>query len=180
MKWICKVCGYIHEGAEPPALCPVCKVTRERFEKVPEGMDWAAERRVGKTGGLDERVVTSLRDMFNTECREVGVMLAMSRAADREGYPEVADVLRRFANDEAEHAARMAELLGEDLTGSTKENLQRRVVDENRASQARMELARLSKQLGYDAIREALYEVAREEARHGKAMEGLLKRYFLT
>jgi len=178
MKWICKVCGYVHEGPQPPDICPVCKAPKERFELIDQGSDWAEEHKVGIARGLDKRVVEGLRENFRAECAEVGMYLAMGHAADREGYPEMAEVFRRFAQEEAEHAACLAELLGETLGNSTQENLKQRLQAEQEASSGKADLAKLAKSLGYEAIYEALQEMSRNEARHGRAFDGMLKRYF--
>ena len=178
MKWVCKVCGYVHEGAEPPAQCPVCKAPASKFEKMAEEKVWAAEHVVGVAQGLDQRVIDGLRMNFNGECSEVGMYLAMARVAHREGYPEIGMYWEKAAYEEAEHAAKFAELLGEVVTDSTKKNLEMRVDAENGATAGKMDIAKLAKELGYDAIHDTVHEMARDEARHGKAFEGLLKRYF--
>ncbi len=178
MKWVCKVCGYIYEGAEPPEVCPVCKASKDKFEQVSSERVWADEHRIGVAKGLDERVVSGLRENFVGECTEVGMYLAMSRAADREGYPEVAEAYKRIAWEEAEHAAKFAELLGEMVSESSEQNLSVRVEAEYGATKGKKELATLAKELGYDAVHDTVHEMCKDEARHGKAFEGLLKRYF--
>jgi len=178
MKWICKVCGYVHEGPVAPQQCPVCKAPGEKFEKLSDDREWADEHRMGVAQGVDERVVEELRHNFEGECTEVGMYLAMSRAADREGLPEVAEAYKRIAYEEADHASRFAELLGEVVSSNTKENLAKRVEAEFGATAGKKELATLAKQLGYDAIHDTVHEMCKDEARHGKAFEGLLKRYF--
>lgn len=178
MKWICSVCGYVHEGDTPPEYCPLCKAPGTKFNKAVEEKVWASEHKVGVAKGLDERVVEGLRANFNGECSEVGMYLAMSRVADREGYPEVAEAFKRYALEEADHAARFAELLGEVVTSSTKKNLELRADAEYGATMGKTELAKLSKELGYDAVHDTVHEMAKDEARHGKGFEGLLKRYF--
>ena len=178
MKWVCKVCGYIHEGDTPPEKCPVCKAPASKFEKLEDERNWAAEHKVGIAKGLDPRVIDGLRENFNGECSEVGMYLAMSRVADREGFPEVAEAYKRIAFEEAEHAAKFAELLGEVVTDSSKKNLSMRVDAEYGATKGKVDLATLAKELGYDAIHDTVHEMGRDEARHGKAFEGLLKRYF--
>ncbi len=178
MKWVCKVCGYVHEGDTPPENCPICKAPSSKFEKLAEERTWAAEHVVGVAKGLDERVIDGLRQNFMGECTEVGMYLAMSRVADREGYPEVAEAYKRIAFEEAEHAAKFAELLGEVVTDSSKTNLGLRVDAEFGATQGKVDLAKLAKELGYDAIHDTVHEMARDEARHGKAFQGLLGRYF--
>ncbi|MDL2206535.1 NADH peroxidase [Eubacteriales bacterium OttesenSCG-928-N13] len=178
MKWVCSICGYVHEGDQPPEHCPVCKAPASKFNQMSQDRTWAAEHQVGIGKGLDERVVEGLRMNFQGECSEVGMYLAMSRVADREGLPEVAEAYKRIAFEEAEHAAKFAELLGEVVSDSTKTNLSLRVDAEFGATQGKVDLATLAKELGYDAIHDTVHEMARDEARHGKAFEGLLKRYF--
>ena len=179
-KYVCTVCGYVHEGDAAPAQCPQCKAPAEKFKLVDESAEkvWADEHRVGIAKDLDPRVVEGLRENFNGECSEVGMYLAMSRQADREGYPEVAEAYKRIAFEEAEHAAQFAELLGEVVTPSTKKNLELRVEAEHGATQGKKDLATLAKQLGYDAVHDTVHEMCKDEARHGCAFQGLLKRYF--
>ena len=177
-KWVCPVCGYVHEGDTPPEFCPQCKVPGAKF-KVQEGeMSWAAEHVVGVAQGAPEEIIQGLRENFTGECSEVGMYLAMSRQAFREGYPEVGDYYHRAALEEAEHAAKFAELLGEVVTDSTKKNLEMRVDAENGATAGKTDLAKRAKELGLDAIHDTVHEMARDEARHGKAFEGLLARHF--
>lgn len=179
MKYRCPVCGYIHEGNSAPEKCPQCGAPGAKFvEVVEEDMVWAAEHIIGTAKDVDPRIVEGLRMNFTGECTEVGMYLAMSRAADRQGYPEVAEAYKRIAFEEAEHAARFAELLGEVVSADTKENLTVRVAAEYGAAQGKVEIATLAKQLGYDAIHDTVHEMARDEARHGKAFKGLLERYF--
>ena len=179
MKWTCSVCGYTHEGDTPPAKCPQCGVPAEKFNKVEEGArEWAAEHVVGVAAGVDEEIVQGLRDNFNGECSEVGMYLAMARVAHREGYPEIGLYWEKAAYEEAEHAAKFAELLGEVVTDSTKKNLEMRVDAENGATAGKTALAKRAKELGLDAIHDTVHEMARDEARHGKALKGLLDRYF--
>ena len=178
-KWVCSVCGYTHEGDTPPEKCPQCGVPAEKFNKQNEGeMTWAAEHVVGIAQGVDEEIVEGLRDNFNGECSEVGMYLAMARVAYREGYPEVGSYYEKAAWEEAEHAAKFAELLGEVVTDSTAKNLQMRVDAENGATASKTELAKKAKELNLDAIHDTVHEMARDEARHGKAFKGLLDRYF--
>ena len=178
-KWRCTVCGYVHEGDTPPAQCPQCKVPAEKFEEVVEGeRDWAAEHVVGIAKGVDGEVVQGLRDNFTAECTEVGMYLAMSRVAHREGYPEIGLYWEKAAWEEAEHAAKFAEMLGEVITDSTEKNFTMRVEAENGATAGKTALAKMAKELGLDAIHDTVHEMARDEARHGKAFEGLLNRYF--
>lgn len=178
MKWVCQVCGYVHDGPEPPAICPVCKAPRERFEQFSGERQWADEHKIGIAKGVDERIVTGLRKEYTGECTEVAMYLAMARAADREGCPEVATPLQRIAMEEAAHAARLAEILGEVLSESTQRNLKMRVDAEQGSSQAKRELATLAKELGLDAIHDSLHEMCKDESRHGKVLDGLLKRYY--
>ena len=177
-KWVCTVCGYVYEGEAAPEKCPVCKAPASKFKLMEEGRNWAAEHVVGVAQGVDERIIQGLRENFNGECTEVGMYLAMARVAHREGYPEIGLYWEKAAHEEAEHAAKFAELLGEVVTESTEKNLQRRVDAENGATAGKTDLAKLAKELGLDAIHDTVHEMARDEARHGKAFEGLLKRYF--
>ena len=177
-KWVCQVCGYIYEGDTAPEECPVCHVGAEKFEELKGEMTWADEHRIGVAKGVDEEVVEELRANFTGECTEVGMYLAMSRQADREGYPEIAEAYKRIAFEEAEHAAKFAELLGEVVVADTKANLEARVAAEHGATQGKKDLATLAKQLNLDAIHDTVHEMARDEARHGKALKGLLDRYF--
>ena len=178
-KYRCTVCRYIHEGENPPEFCPVCKVPASKFVLVEEtDMAWAAEHMVGVAKGVDESIISGLRANFEGECTEVGMYLAMSRVADREGYPEVAEAYKRIAFEEAEHAAKFAELLGECVTDSTKKNLELRVAAEHGATQGKVDLAAMAKKQNLDAIHDTVHEMARDEARHGKAFKGLLERYF--
>ena len=178
-KWSCTVCGEIVESETSPEKCPLCSAPGEKFVEVKEDtLDWAAEHVIGVAKDAPADVVEGLRANFNGECTEVGMYLAMSRAAAREGYPEIAEYWTTAALEEAEHAAKFAELLGECVSPSTKENLTVRVAAENGATMGKFELAKRAKELGLDAIHDTVHEMARDEARHGKAFEGLLKRYF--
>ena len=190
-KYVCLVCGYVHNGDEAPAKCPICNAPAEKFKEMPAAPAaeagaaksltdkvWADEHRVGIAKGVDEEVVEMLRANFNGECSEVGMYLAMARVAHREGYPEIGLYWEKAAYEEAEHAAKFAELLGEVLTDSTEKNLAMRVEAEHGATDGKMILARRAKELGYDAIHDTVHEMAKDEARHGRAFEGLLKRYF--
>ncbi len=178
-KWVCQVCGYVYEGENPPAQCPQCKAPASKFTEMKEGeMSWAAEHVVGVAKGVDEEIIQGLRENFNGECTEVGMYLAMARVAHREGYPEIGLYWEKAAHEEAEHAAKFAELLGEVVTDSTEKNLQMRVEAENGATAGKTMLAKRAKELGLDAIHDTVHEMARDEARHGKAFAGLLKRYF--
>ena len=177
-KWVCSVCGYVHEGDTPPEKCPVCKVPAEKFIKQEEEMTWAAEHVLGVAQGVDPEIIADLRANFEGECSEVGMYLAMSRVAFREGYPEIGEYLKTAAFEEAEHAAKFAELLGEVLTDSTEKNLRMRVEAENGATLGKTMLAKKAKEQNLDAIHDTVHEMARDEARHGKAFAGLLKRYF--
>ena len=178
MKWVCTVCGYVHEGAEPPAECPICHVPADKFKAMDEEKSWAAEHVVGIAQGVDPEIVAGLRSNFEGECSEVGMYLAMARVAHREGYPEIGLYWEKAAFEEAEHAAKFAELLGEVVTDSTKKNLEMRVDAEYGATKGKTDLAKRAKELNLDAIHDTVHEMARDEARHGKAFEGLLKRYF--
>ena len=177
-KYVCLVCGYVYEGEEAPAECPICHAPASKFKEQAGEKTWAAEHVIGVAKGVDQRIIDGLRENFNGECCEVGMYLAMSRAAHREGYPEIGLYWEKAALEEAEHAAKFAEMLGEVVSDSTKENLRVRVEAENGATMGKTELAKLAKELGLDAIHDTVHEMARDEARHGKAFEGLLKRYF--
>jgi rubrerythrin len=178
-KFVCSICGYTHEGDAPPEKCPQCKAPASKFNEVKEGvLEFADEHRIGVAKDVDPRIVEGLQQNFMGECTEVGMYLAMSRQADRDGYPEVAEAYKRIAFEEAEHAAKFAELLGEVVYPDTKKNLQLRVDAEHGATAGKKELATLAKQLNLDAIHDTVHEMAKDEARHGKAFLGLLNRYF--
>ena len=178
-KFVCPVCGYVHEGDTPPEKCPQCGVPGSKFkEEVAEQLTWAAEHVVGVGKDAPEEIIEGLRQNFTGECTEVGMYLAMARVAFREGYPEIGMYWEKAAYEEAEHAAKFAELLGEVVTDSTKKNLELRVAAENGATAGKMEIAKKAKELGLDAIHDTVHEMARDEARHGKAFKGLLERYF--
>ena len=177
-KFVCTVCGYVHEGNEAPEKCPVCQVPAEKFAEPKGEKTWAAEHVVGVAQGAPQEIIDGLRANFEGECSEVGMYLAMARVAHREGYPEIGLYWEKAAYEEAEHAAKFAELLGEVVTTSTKKNLEMRVDAENGATQGKFDLAKMAKELNLDAIHDTVHEMARDEARHGKAFEGLLKRYF--
>ena len=178
MKYVCKVCGYVHEGPEAPECCPVCKAPQSKFEEMAGEKTWAAEHIVGVAKDAPEEIKQGLRENFIGECTEVGMYLAMARVAHREGYPEIGLYWEKAAFEEAEHASKFAELLGEVVTDSTKKNLEMRVDAENGATQGKFDLALIAKKLNLDAVHDTVHEMARDEARHGKAFEGLLKRYF--
>ncbi|MEG2421659.1 MAG: NADH peroxidase [Oscillospiraceae bacterium] len=177
-KWVCTVCGYVHEGDNPPDFCPVCKAPASKFVKQGGEMEWAAEHVVGVATGASEDIINDLRMNFQGECSEVGMYLAMARVAHREGYPEIGMYWEKAGLEEAEHAAKFAELLGEVLTDSTEKNLKMRVEAENGATAGKFDLAKRCKEANLDALHDTIHEMARDEARHGKAFEGLLKRYF--
>ena len=187
-KWVCKVCGYIYEGPEAPVECPVCHA-KNAFEEVKGELKLAAEHKFGiyaetvkNNADISEEdkkyIFDQLMANFNGECSEVGMYLCMARIAHREGYPEIGMYWEKAGLEEAEHAAKFAELLGEVITDSTKKNLEMRVDAENGATDGKFQLAKLAKQYNLDAIHDTVHEMARDEARHGKAFEGLLKRYF--
>ena len=188
-KWVCSVCGYVHEGDSAPDFCPICKAPKDKFVEQVGEMKLAAEHEFGiyaKTvknnpdiSAEDKKYIfDQLMANFNGECSEVGMYLCMARIAHREGYPEIGLYWEKAAHEEAEHAAKFAELLGEVITDSTKKNLEMRVDAENGATAGKFELAKLAKQYNLDAIHDTVHEMARDEARHGKAFEGLLNRYF--
>lgn len=176
-KYVCTVCGYTVEADKQPDKCPLCNATTFNAMSS-EGKTYADEHRIGVAKGVDARVIEGLKANFMGECTEVGMYLAMSRQADREGYPEVAEAYKRYAFEEAEHAAKFAELLGEVVTPSTLENLKLRADAEYGACEGKLQLAKLAKELGYDAIHDTVHEMAKDEARHGRGFEGLLNRYF--
>lgn len=178
-QFVCAICGYVHVGAEAPEKCPQCGAPREKFaEKTAEAMNWADEHVIGIANGVDPEVIEGLKANFTGECTEVGMYLAMSRQADREGFPEIAEAYKRIAFEEADHAAKFAELLGEVVTSDTKKNLELRVQAEYGACQGKKDLATLAKKLNLDAIHDTVHEMCKDEARHGKAFKGLLNRYF--
>ena len=178
-KFVCTVCGYVHEGTEAPEFCPQCKAPKDKFKEQTGTMSWADEHRVGVAdSSIDSEVREGLKMNFQGECTEVGMYLAMSRVADREGYPEVAEAYKRIAFEEAEHAAKFAELLGEVVTPSTKKNLELRVEAEFGACEGKLAIAKKAKALNYDAIHDTVHEMCKDEARHGQAFKGLLDRYF--
>ena len=178
-KWKCTICGEIVESDTRPDACPLCKAPGEKFVEIKdEEMSWASEHIVGIAADAPEEIKEGLRANFNGECSEVGMYLAMSRVAAREGYPEIAMYWEKAAFEEAEHAAKFAELLGEVVTDSTKKNLEMRVAAENGATAGKTDLAKMAKQANLDAIHDTVHEMAKDEARHGKAFAGLLKRYF--
>ncbi len=179
MKWTCSVCGYTYEGAEAPEKCPQCGVGADKFVASQEGArEWADQHVVGVAKGVDPEIIEGLRANFTGECTEVGMYLAMARVAHREGYPEIGLYWEKAAFEEAEHAAKFAELLGEVVTDSTKKNLEMRIEAENGACAGKKALATLAKQQNLDAIHDTVHEMAKDEARHGCAFEGLYNRYF--
>ncbi len=177
-KFVCSICGYVYEGEAAPEQCPVCKAPASKFIEQAGEMTWASEHVVGVASDAPEDIKQGLRENFTGECTEVGMYLAMSRVAYREGYPEIGEYWKTAAFEEAEHAAKFAELLGEVITDSTEKNLKMRVEAENGATMGKTELAKKAKALNLDAIHDTVHEMARDEARHGKAFAGLLKRYF--
>ncbi len=189
-KFVCQVCGYVHEGNEAPEKCPQCKAPASKFTKKEEAAPaaegkamveipaFACEHVIASTEGIDPEIVEGLRANFAGECTEVGMYLAMSRQAERQGYPEVAEAYKRYAFEEAEHAAKFAELLGEVVTADTRKNLEMRAEAEAGACEGKLMIAKRAKELGYDAIHDTVHEMAKDEARHGAGFVGLLKRYF--
>ena len=177
-KFICTVCGYIHEGDSAPEKCPLCKVPAEKFKEMEDAaLTFVAEHEIGVAKGCDDEMIKDLNNHFMGECTEVGMYLAMSRPADREGYPEIAEAFKRYAWEEAEHAAKFAELLG-DVVWDTKTNLEKRMNAESGACEDKARIAKRAKELNLDAIHDTVHEMARDEARHGKGFEGLFNRYF--
>ena len=177
-KFVCSICGYVHEGDAAPEKCPVCGVGAEKFVEQSEERSWAAEHVVGVAQGVSEDILADLRANFEGECSEVGMYLAMARVAHREGYPEIGLYWEKAAWEEAEHAAKFAELLGEVVTDSTKKNLEMRVEAENGATAGKFDLAKRAKAADLDAIHDTVHEMAKDEARHGCGFKGLLDRYF--
>lgn len=177
-KFVCSVCGYVHEGANAPEKCPQCGVPASKFLEQTGDKSWAAEHVIGVAQGASEDIMEDLRANFMGECTEVGMYLAMARVAHREGYPEIGLYWEKAAYEEAEHAAKFAELLGEVVTDSTKKNLEMRIEAEHGATAGKFDLAKRAKEANLDAIHDTVHEMARDEARHGKAFEGLLNRYF--
>ena len=177
-KFVCSVCGYVYEGDAAPEFCPVCKAPASKFIEQSEEMTWAAEHVVGVAKGAPEDIIADLRANFTGECSEVGMYLAMSRVAYREGYPEIGEYWKTAAFEEAEHAAKFAELLGEVLTDSTEKNLKMRADAEAGACEGKFDLAKRAKAANLDAIHDTVHEMAKDEARHGAGFKGLLKRYF--
>ena len=177
-KFVCSVCGYVHEGDSAPNECPICHVSSDKFKEQGGELTWAAEHVIGVAKGVSQEIIDGLRANFEGECTEVGMYLAMARVAHREGYPEVGLYYEKAAWEEAEHAAKFAELLGEVVTDSTKKNLELRYMAEHGATAGKMELAKRAKELGYDAIHDTVHEMAKDEARHGCGFKGLLDRYF--
>lgn len=177
-KFICTVCGYVHEGPEPPEKCPVCGVPASKFKEMEDtALQFVSEHVIGVAKGCDEEMIKDLNNHFQGECSEVGMYLAMSRQADREGYPEVAEAFKRYAWEEAEHAAKFAELLG-DVVWDTKTNLEKRMAAEAGACEDKTRIAKRAKALNLDAIHDTVHEMARDEARHGQGFQGLFNRYF--
>ena len=177
-KFVCTVCGYTAEN-EAPEFCPVCKAKKEAFNELDtQNKNYADEHRIGVAKDVDSEILEGLRANFMGECTEVGMYLAMSRQADREGYPEVAEAFKRYALEEADHASRFAELLGEVVTNSTKRNLELRAEAEFGACDGKMMIAKKAKELWLDAIHDTVHEMAKDEARHGRGFDGLLARYF--
>lgn len=178
-KFICTVCGYVYEGEHAPEKCPMCGVPASKFKELKEdgAMQFVAEHEVGVAKGCDDEMIKDLNAHFNGECTEVGMYLAMSRQADREGYPEIAEAFKRYAFEEAEHASKFAELLG-DCVWDTKTNLEKRMNAEAGACEDKARIAKRAKELNLDAIHDTVHEMARDEARHGRGFEGLYKHYF--
>ncbi|OQY00625.1 MAG: reverse rubrerythrin [Desulfobacteraceae bacterium 4572_130] len=176
--YVCLVCGYSYNGDNAPEKCPQCGAAKEKFSVQQGELIWADAHSIGTAKDVDPEILQGLKDNFMGECTEVGMYLAMSRQADREGYPEIAEAYKRIAFEEAEHASKFAELIGEVLEPDTKANLKARVIAENGACQGKKQIAAKAKELGYDAIHDTVHEMCKDEARHGLAFQGLLNRYF--
>lgn len=178
-NFVCRMCGYVFEGDGAPEKCPQCGASGDKFAERQAGMSWADEHRIGTAGqDIDPEILEGLKNNFLGECTEVGMYIAMARQADREGCPEVAEAYKRIAYEEADHAAKFAELLGEVLRADTRKNLEARVIAENGACAGKKRIATRAKELGYDAIHDTVHEMCKDEARHGMAFQGLLQRYF--
>ena len=177
-KFVCTICGYIHEGDAPPKECPICKASADKFQELTEKLIWADEHRIGIAKDSIPEIIDDLRANFMGECTEVGMYIAMSRQADREGYPEIGEAYKRIAFEEAEHAAKFAEILGEVVKADTKANIQARVEAEYGACDGKKKLATLAKKNNLDAVHDTVHEMCKDEARHGRAFKGLLDRYF--
>jgi rubrerythrin len=176
--YVCSVCGYSHNGDGAPEKCPQCGAAQEKFNLQEGELVWADSHTIGVAKDVDAEILQGLKDNFAGECTEVGMYIAMSRQADREGYPEVAEAYKRIAYEEADHASKFAELLGEVLEADTKANLEARVLAENGACAGKKQIAVKAKELGYDAIHDTVHEMCKDEERHGRAFEGLLNRFF--
>ena len=178
-KFICTVCGYVHEGDCAPERCPQCKVPASKFKELDENaeVNYATEHELGVAKGCDPEMIKDLNAHFTGECSEVGMYLAMSRQADREGYPEIAEAFKRYAFEEAEHAAKFAELLG-DVVWDTKTNLEKRMNAEAGACEDKFRIAKNAKAQNLDAIHDTVHEMAKDEARHGQGFRGLYNRFF--
>ena len=178
-KFICTVCGYVYEGDAAPDKCPQCGVPASKFKELDESAEikFVTEHEIGVAKGCDEEMIKDLNAHFNGECTEVGMYLAMSRQADREGYPEIAEAFKRYAFEEAEHAAKFCELLGDNVW-DTKTNLEKRMNAEAGANADKMRIAKRAKELNLDAIHDTVHEMAKDEARHGQGFMGLYNRYF--
>lgn len=176
-KWTCAICGFVYEGEEPPEKCPQCRAPKAKFKELDENLTFVTEHELGIAKGADEEMLKDLNNHFMGECTEVGMYLAMSRQADREGYPEIAEAFKRYALEEAEHAAKFAELLG-DVVWDTKTNLEKRMNAEAGACADKMRIAKNAKDKDLDAIHDTVHEMAKDEARHGKGFKGLFDRYF--
>ncbi|MBR1563940.1 MAG: NADH peroxidase [Paludibacteraceae bacterium] len=177
-KWMCSVCGYVHEGPEPPERCPQCKQPKEKFVEIKsDKLEFGTEHVVGVAKGCDDEMIADLRAHFTAECSEVGMYIAMARQADREGYPEIAAAFRQYAYEEADHASKFAELLG-DVVWDTKTNLEKRMLAEQGACEDKFRIAKRAKALDLDAIHDTVHEMAKDEARHGRGFEGLFNRFF--
>lgn len=180
-KWVCTVCGYMHVGQEPPEHCPQCMAPREKFNQIDDtGNPWADRHQVGIAAEAGDALKAGLTEHFRGECTEVGMYLAMARQADREGFPEIAEAYQRIAWEEAGHAALFGEMLGEVLKPDTRANLKLRAAAEHGACAGKADLADMAEKQGLPAVRDAVREMARDEARHGGVFQGLLRRYFKT
>ncbi|MDF9866710.1 rubrerythrin [Bacilli bacterium PM5-3] len=176
-KYKCLVCGHVQDHNDK---CELCGVGSDKFVEieVTDELQWADEHKLGVAKGVDAEIYEGLLKCFDAEVSEVGMYLAMARVAYREGYPEIAEVLRQIAWEEAEHAAKFEELAQDKIFESTKENLNKMIYGENGACELRLKIATMAKQQGLDAIHDSVHEISKDEARHGRALQGMLNRYF--
>lgn len=177
-KWICVICGYIYSGFTQPKECPVCKASELKFNELFENHSLSNEYSLGVAKNVNDEMTQDLRESFTSECEEIGTYLAMSKVAYRQGYREIGDIYRKIAFEEAEHASRFAELLGDVVVESTKDNLEKILEEEYDATQNKLKIAKRAKELGMEVVHDTVYEMCKDEARHGKSFAYLINRYF--